>query len=174
MVNVIEGPTWQRKGVSLIWKPEALARVSPYGDTVSLREFYTLKNAWPDTLPHSNGKALAVSGLEGMLDILDDGNAESWLQDEFRHAVLSFQDHYSGDCAVLFWLPNCRNRFNFDRPNERYFWKRRGASAEDTIHIGRLIYAGAETELDRIIISDKPDTDPDGDAWAGLYHPRIS
>lgn len=174
MVNIAGGTRWQRTGVSLIWKPDILHNVSPYGETVSLREFYAMENAWPDELPLPGGNAVAVSGLEGMLDILDDADAESWLQREFRRAILSFQDHYGGGRALLFWLPNCRNRIVFDRAQERHFWKRRGASTENMLHLGRLIYAGAEAELERIIDSDKPDADPDGEDWAGLYHPRIS
>lgn len=174
MVNVAGGTRWQRTGVSLIWKPEFLHKVSPQGDTLSLREFYAMKEAWPDALPLPGGKAVAVSGLEGMLDILDDTNAESWLQQDFRHAILSFQDNYGGDCALIFWLPNCRNRFSFDSAQERYLWKRRGASTENMLQLGRLIYAGAETELERITDSGEPDADSDRDAWAGLYHPRIS
>lgn len=174
MVNIAGGTRWQRMGISLIWKPEILHNVSPYGETVSLREFYAMKASWPDVLPLPGGKAVAVSGLEGMLDILDDANAESWLEQDLRHAILSFQDNYGGDCALIFWLPNCRNRIVFDRAQERYFWKRRGASTENMLHLGRLIYAGAETELERIIDSERTEADPDSDAWAGLYHPRIS
>ena len=56
---------------------------------------------------------------------------------------------------------------------ERYFWKHR-PSGNDGLAIGRLLFSGAENEVERILNTDDPKADYDGKAWAGLHHPRIS
>ena len=57
--------------------------------------------------------------------------------------------------------------------SEEYYWKH-GAKGSGGLHLGRLLYSGAENEVERILDTDNENVDYDGKAWAGLYHPRIS
>jgi hypothetical protein len=74
------------------------------GEVWSLRQFLRAVGNWPDDLP-SNGKTLVVAGLDGSLDLLTPADAEAWLGDAIKPAILSFQDEYEGEAALAFWLP---------------------------------------------------------------------
>ena len=56
---------------------------------------------------------------------------------------------------------------------EEYYWKH-GASGRDGLHIGRLLFSGAENEVERIMHTEDCNADYDGKHWAGLHHPRMS
>jgi hypothetical protein len=43
---------------------------------------------------------LVVAGLEGSLDLLAPDQAEIWLGDTIKRAILSFQDAYGGEAAL--------------------------------------------------------------------------
>ena len=61
---------------------------------------------WPDDLPSNGNNTLVVAGLEGSLDLLTPEDAETWLGDAVKQAILSFQDAYDGQAALIFWLPS--------------------------------------------------------------------
>jgi len=44
----------------------------------------------------------------------------------------------------------------------------------DGLPIGRLLFSGAENEVERILNTEDGSADYDGKHWAGLHHPRIS
>ena len=56
---------------------------------------------------------------------------------------------------------------------EPYYYRHRGAQG-DGLPIGRLLWSGAENEIERIMDTDDQNADYDGKHWAGLHHPRIS
>jgi len=58
-------------------------------------------------------------------------------------------------------------------PTEQYYWKHRDARP-DGLPIGRLLFSGAESEVERIMNTEDYNADYDGKHWAGLHHPRIS
>jgi len=66
----------------------------------SLRQFLQAVGRWPDDLPSNGNNTLMVAGLEGSLDLLTPEDAETWLGDAVKQAILSFQDAYDGQAAL--------------------------------------------------------------------------
>ena len=165
---------WRRRGFSLLWDASALSQAVSPSAVVSIREFFAIEEAWPEALPGAGGDALIVAGVEGCLDVLNDDDGKSWLETDLKRAILSFQEEYEGQAALILWLPSGRRRVCMTRATEEYFWRSRSSRSADGIPIGRCLWAGAESDVARILISEDPDPDADGDAYAGLYHPRIS
>ncbi|MCC6740101.1 MAG: hypothetical protein IT452_13725 [Planctomycetia bacterium] len=165
---------WTRKGFSLLWDVRSLTRIAAADNVVSLREFFAFRDAWPEDLPSANGKALVVAGLDGCLDALSDSDGEKWLRGDIKNAVLSFQVNYENQAALIFWLPGGRRRIEMDAATEQYFRNPYAHSGRGRIPLGQHLWGGAANDVERILDSDQPGVDPEGDAWVGLYQPRIS
>ncbi len=172
-MKVHRDQTWTRRGFSLLWDVDALARVVEPAGVVSLRKLFALARDWPAELPGTAGDALVVAGLEGLLDALAPDDAGTWLENDLKRLMLEFQNEYEGVAALVFWLPSGRKRLTMSRATEEYFWKRSPAR-EPHLPLGRCLWAGAESDAARILAAADPDPDPDGKAYVGLYHPRIS
>lgn len=172
-MNLQRDSVWRRRGCSLLWNSAALSTVAKPSEVVSLRQFFAMADDWPEGLPGVGGDTLVVAGVEGCLDVLSVGDAATWLETDLKNAVLAFQDHYSGQAALILWLPTGRKRIRMVTATEEYFWTSAAGQA-GRLPIGRCLWAGAESDVARILISDAPQPNPDGDAWVGLYHPRIS
>ncbi|MCC6493492.1 MAG: hypothetical protein IT424_10770 [Pirellulales bacterium] len=173
MVRTRYNRGWSRRGFALLWEVTTLAELVKPSDVLSLRDFFALANQWPEDLPAADGDAMIVAGLEGCLDVLDAADAERWIETDLKEAVLSFQDHYEGQAGLIFWLPSGLNRISMKGATEQYFWKHRSTGG-DGLPIGRLLFSGAENEVERLLDSDDANTDYDGKHWIGLHHPRIS
>ncbi len=174
MVRTRFNQGWARRGFALLWDPDTLAAHTDLAKVLSMREFFKLMDAWPDDLPAANGDALVVSGFEGCIDVLDEDDASRWIETDIKNALLSFQDFYQGQAGLIFWLPSGRKRISMKGATEEYFWKHRGTADPDGLPIGRLLWSGAENEVERIIDTDDPHADYDGKHYVGLHHPRIS
>lgn len=173
MVRVRHNRGWSRHGFSLLWDASMLAEITDPQDVVSIRQLLAMVDDWPDELPAAGGDAVVVAGVEGCLDVLSAADAEQWLVTDLRQAILSFQGFYEGDTGLLFWLPSGRNRISMRGASEQYFFKHRD-SGPGGLHIGRLLWSGAESEIERIMDTEDEDADYDGKHWVGLHHPRIS
>ena len=165
---------WMRRGFTLLWSPETLAHVAQPSQVVSVRQFFAMANAWPEELPGSGGDALVVSGFEGCLDVLSGQDAERWIENDLKEVILSFQNEYEGQAGLIFWVPSGRNRISMKGASEEYYWKHSASESGRGLHIGRLLWSGAEKEVERLLDSEDSGTDYDGKAWVGLHHPRIS
>ncbi|MGE3166922.1 MAG: hypothetical protein AB7O52_18615 [Planctomycetota bacterium] len=165
---------WKRRGFSLLWEPRILTTVVAPTAVVSIREFFALRKAWPDDLPGSEGDALVVAGLDGCLDALSAQDAMSWLETDLKSAVLSFQEQYEGGAALVLWLASGRTRIVMDLADEEYFWKVGAGRDAPRLPLGRCLWGGAEADVARILVSEDKDSDFDGEAYVGLFHPRIS
>jgi len=165
---------WMSRGFSLLWDPRVLTEVIAPKAVLSLREFFALRKEWPENLPGVGGNALVVSGLEGCLDSLSEQDGIAWLETDLKAAVLSFQEHYQGQAALILWLAAGRSRVGMAPANEEYFW--RSPPGRDTVRLplGRCLWGGAESDVARILVSDEKYPDFDGEAYVGLFHPRIS
>ena len=104
---------WQRRGTSWIWDEEARNKVCVASEVWSQRQFLQAAGKWPDDLPSNDNNTLVVAGLEGSLDLLTPEDAETWLGDSVKQAILSFQDAYDGQAALIFWLPSGQGRIKF-------------------------------------------------------------
>lgn len=171
MVRTRYNHNWPRRGLALIWDAEILAELIDPAKVLSMRQFFALADSWPDDLPAADGDAMVVSGFEGCIDVLDAKDVEHWIETDLKEIVLSFQDHYEGQAGLIFWLPSGRSRISMKGASEQYHWKHRD-SGDGGIALGRLLFSGAENEVERIMSQE--DQDYDGKHWAGLHHPRIS
>lgn len=164
---------WPRRGFAFLWNGDILTELTDPGSVLSFRQFFALVDDWPDDLPSLDGDTLVVSGFEGCLDLLDSDDAQQWIETDLKEAILSFQDFYQGQAGLIFWVPSGRNRFSMKGASEHYFWKHT-PTGDDGLPIGRLLFSGAENEIERIMNTDDENADYDGKDWAGLHHPRIS
>ncbi|MBK8999610.1 MAG: hypothetical protein IPM35_28155 [Myxococcales bacterium] len=170
----VQGDRWKRRGFSLLWEPRVLATVIAPTAVVSIRDFFAMRKAWPDDLPGSEGDALVVAGLDGCLDSLSEQDAVTWLENDVKLAVLSFQEHYEGQAALILWLASGRTRIGMDLADEEYFWRVNASKDGPRLPLGRCLWGGAEADVGRILVSEEKAPDFDGDAYVGLHHPRIS
>jgi hypothetical protein len=173
-MRTIEGDVWKRASLSLLWGPEALSEIATPAEVASIRGLFKFSRAWPEDLPSNGGKTLVVAGVEGCLDCLTPKDAEAWIEDDLRPALVSFQEEYEGQCALVLWLPTGRRRISMNRANETYFWRCNAPFSGLEIAIGRILWGGAESDAVRIIDGRAANRDPDGPAWIGLHHPRLS
>jgi hypothetical protein len=173
MVRTRFNQGWPRRGVALLWDAATLSSLNASQEVSSLRQFFALVDDWPEDLPAADGNALVVSGFEGCLDVLSEDDAVRWIETDLKEAILSFQDFYQGQAGLILWAPSGRNRIAMKGASEEYFWKHRGFGS-DGLPIGRLLFSGAENEVERLLNTDDPHADYDGKHWAGLHHPRIS
>ena len=163
---------WSRRGFALLWDFPSLQSLCAPGAVRSLRELFVMSQAWPEELPNNGGNTIVVAGLEGCLDAMTADDATQWLERDLRDLILSFQDEYQGQAGLVFWVPSGRRKLSMRGASEEYYWRHRGAG-ESGLHIGSLLWSGAENEVERIV-SDPKDKDYDGSNWVGLTHPRIS
>lgn len=158
---------WQRRGTSWVWDEEARNHVCAANEVWSLRQFLRAASKLPDDLPSNKDKTLVVAGLDGSLDLLAPADAESWLNDVIKPAILSFQDHYAGDAALVFWLPNGQNRLKVQTSTDGVRWLCAAPHNPIQIDFGRIIWGEANEYPQEILLreSGKP---------AGLFHLRIT
>jgi len=161
---------WARRGLTLLWGAEELRDLAPAAEVRPLRSLFAGHADWPDQLPSNGGRALVAAGLEATLDCLSAADAEQWLEQDLRDLILTFQDRYQGERALVLWLPSGRARIKYDAPNDSWLW----ATPGDTpLPLGRLLFWGAEPEAERLwptsLRSPKDDTN-----IIGLHLTRLS
>ncbi|WP_114217150.1 hypothetical protein [Ochrobactrum sp. 3-3] len=158
---------WQRRGVSWVWDDEALSAVAKPSQVFSLRELMCAVKSWPDDLPSNGGNTLVVAGLDACLDLLTPTDADNWLGNELKSAILSFQDEYSGEAALIFWLPKGERRFHTDMATDAVQWRCSAPYADQKIEFGRILWGEAREYPQEIVMAEegKP---------VGLFHLRIT
>ena len=173
-MKILQGDVWKRRGVSLLWDDEALSALAAPKDIVTIRQFFSLVGRWPEQLPCNDGDVLVVAGLEGCIDVLEPADADDWLKSELPPAILAFQDEYGVEAALVFWMPTGKSRVKMNRATEAYSWVCSAPHTNKQIDLGRILWAGAESDVGRIMDPGCESADADGPAWIGLNHPRLS
>jgi hypothetical protein len=158
---------WQRRGVSWIWDDEALHNVAKPSEVLSLRQLLRSDGHWPDDLPSNNGHTMVVAGLDACLDLLSPDEADTWLADELKHAILAFQDYYQGDAALVFWLPSGQRRIHVQTASDAVIWRCGAPHGDQQIDFGRLLWGEAREYPQEILLAQ-------GSKPAGLFHLRIT
>jgi hypothetical protein len=158
---------WQRRGVSWVWDDEALSAVTKPSEVFSLRQLMRAARDWPDDLPSNGGNTLVVAGLDACLDLLAPADADSWLGNELKSAILSFQDEYSGEAALIFWFPKGERRFHTDMATDAVRWRCSAPHADQQIEFGRILWGEAREYPQEIVMSE-------GGKPVGLFHLRIT
>ena len=157
---------WQRRGTSWLWDEEARNQICLAGEVWSLRQFLRAKANWPDELPSNGGRTLVVAGLDGSLDLLTPTDAEVWLDDSIKPAVLSFQDEYEGEAALVFWLPGGHHRLKAHAATDEVGWVCLAPQGHQ-IDFGRILWGQANDYPQEILLRN-------GGRPAGLFHLRIT
>lgn len=158
---------WQRRGTSWIWDEEARNQVCSAIEVWSLRQFLVTVGKWPNDLPSNDNRALVVAGLDGVLDLLAPEDAESWLGDVFKASILSFQDEYAGEAALIFWLPLGHNRIKVQAASDAVTWLCEAPYRGNQLDFGRILWGEANEYPQEILL--RVGTKP-----AGLFHLRIT
>ncbi|MDA8260933.1 MAG: hypothetical protein M0Z99_35735 [Betaproteobacteria bacterium] len=158
---------WQRRGTSWVWDEEARNQICAAGEVWSLRQFLRAVGSWPDELPSNGGRTLVVAGLDGSLDLLTPGDAEMWLGDVVKPAILKFQDEYQGDAALVFWLPTGHSRLKVQASTDAVNWLCAAPHGQSQLDFGRILWGEANEYPQEILLRD-------GGKPAGLFHLRIT
>lgn len=157
---------WQRRGTSWVWDEEARNKICVAAEVWSLRQFLRAASNWPDDLPSNGNNTLVVAGLDGSLDLLTPTDAEIWLGEAIKPAILSFQDEYEGDAALVFWLPGGHNRIKIEPTTDDVNWLCHAPHGHH-IDFGRILWGQAHEYPQEILLRD-------GSKPAGLFHLRIT
>ncbi len=158
---------WQRSGTSWIWDEEARNQVCAAHEVLSLRQFLQLVGRWPDDLPSNGDMTMVVAGLEGSLDLLSPEDAEVWLGDVIKDAILSFQDYYQGEASLVFWLPSGQGRIKYHLVTDSIEWRCAAPNNDTLLAFGRILWGEANTYPQEILLRQ-------GGKSAGLFHLRIT
>ena len=160
---------WQRRGTSWIWDEEARNQICAASEVWSLRQFLRASKtsgSWSGDLPSNGGKTLVVAGLDGSLDLLAPTDAEAWLGDAIKPAILSFQDEWGSDGALVFWLPGGHNRVKVNTASDEVGWLCHAPHGHK-IDFGRILWGQANEYPQEILLRE-------GAKPAGLFHLRIT
>jgi hypothetical protein len=158
---------WQRRGTSWIWDEEARNQVCAASEVWSMRQFLRASGRWPDDLPSNGNNTLVVAGLEGGLDLLTPEDAETWLGDEVKGAILSFQSFYNSETSLVFWLPSGLGRIKFHPASDSVEWRCAAPHSDRLLAFGRILWGEANEYPQEILLRE-------GSKPAGLFHLRIT
>lgn len=162
---------WQRRGTSWLWDEEARNQMCAAREVWSLRQFLQAADpsgkGWPDDLPSNDNQTLVVAGLEGSLDLLAPDQGEIWLGDTIKRAILSFQDAYAGEAALIFWLPQGHGRLKVQAATDAVIWLCEAPHRGHQLDFGRLLWGEANEYPQEILLRE-------GAKAAGLFHLRIT
>ncbi len=162
---------WQRRGTSWLWDEEARNTVCAAGEVWSLRQFLLAAapngSGWPEELPSNQGRSLVVAGLEGSFDLLAPDQGEVWLGDTIKRAILSFQDEWGGDGALIFWMPQGDKRLSVQTTTDAVSWLCEAPHRGNRLGFGRLLWGEANEYPQEILLRE-------GAKAAGLFHLRIT
>ncbi len=158
---------WQRRGISWIWDEEARNKVCKANEVWSMRQLLQVVGKWPSELPSNNNNTLVVAGLEGIIDLLTPHNAELWLSDVVKDAILSFQGNFDSDAALIFWLPSSHNRIKIHSATDAVSWRCAAPHSESQLDFGRVLWGEAREYPQEILLHE-------GSKSAGLFHLRIT
>jgi hypothetical protein len=158
---------WQRRGASWVWDEEARNQICAASEVWSLRQFLRVAGKWPEDLPSNGDQTLVVAGLDGSLDLLAPGDAETWLGDVIKPAIQSFQDAYGGNAALVFWLPTGRSRIKVQASTDAVSWLCAAPHGQSRLDFGRILWGEANEYLQEILLRD-------GGKPTGLFNSRIT
>lgn len=176
-MQTLWGNGWAKYGTALLWNRHLLQPITQTDQVYSLRQFLRLAQQpldhWPEDLPANHGKTLVVAGLDSCLEVLDPDDAQNWLTDTLRPALLRFQDQYQGDKGLVFWLPEGQARIQYSPAEPSYHWKL-GLSGQVTFPLLQSLWSGAAQDACHIMATENRQADPIGKEWSGLHLERIS
>jgi hypothetical protein len=99
--------------------------------------------------------------------LLAPDQAEIWLTDAIKRAILSFQDAYAGEAALIFWLPQGDSRLKAQASTDAVSWLCEAPHRGSQLDFGRLLWGEANEYPQEILLRQ-------GGKPAGLFHLRIT
>jgi hypothetical protein len=93
-------------------------------------------------------------------------DAETWLGEAIKPTILSFQDEYQGDAALVFWLPGGHNRIKAQAATDEVSWLCHTPHSHQ-IDFGRVLWGHANEYPQEILLRG-------GGKPVGLFHLRIT
>ena len=109
---------------------------------------------------------MVVAGLEASLDLLTPEDAEAWLGDAIKDAILSFQAYYEGEAALIFWLPAGLGRIKLNPATDSIEWRCAAPHSESLLAFGRILWGEVNEYPQEILLRH-------GAKAAGPFHLRI-
>ncbi len=166
-MNTLLDTVWQRRGSTWLWDEASLLALGTPAQAWSLRRLLRTVDQWPDELPGNGGRAVVVAGLDTALDVLAPPDAEVWLGSVLKPAVLSFQAHFDGGGALVFWLPSGRGRMKVNAASDEVSWVCAPPWQGQVLAFGRILWGTAGAYPQELLLQA-------GGKPAGLYHGRIT
>jgi hypothetical protein len=165
-MKVIYDDRYRRKGFSLLWNLSAIKNFGGYKDVLTLRQFLAFIQKVNSNQEIEFEEKPLVVGLEGVLDVLPFDDAERWLGEVLKPAILTYQEFYEGERSLILWIPSGNGRIVESPALGHYLWKLNGRSLE----IGRILWGGSDDGLFQLHSKNENNQQE----WIGLHHTRIS
>lgn len=167
---LVNDDLWTRRGITLLWDADELARLCPTERVISLRQFLQLyAGGWSQVQAHLvDDVALVVAGLDACLDALPPEEMADWLQEKLYAAVISFQREVArgaNEAALVFWVVD-HARLKHNVSDDAWYWLGTAGYRGSQIPLSHCLFNGAQHDLKEILDSKG--------TRQGLFHPRIS
>jgi len=171
MNSSLTDDVWTRRGISVLWDGDELARLDAASRVISLRRFFELHKAgWPEQeIPFINDQAVMVAGLDVAIDALSPDEAVEWIEQQVYRKIYDFQSFFDGQCSLIFWMTD-QGRWKENPSENCYEWHLSGKHKGQLLPIGQCIWNGAQNDVRRIESKDVSGKLK----WVGLYLHRIS
>jgi len=85
--------TWQRRGSSIVFSSELLGLLISEAAIVSVREALGWMKTWPKSVPN-NTPTVLVSGLEAVIEVMSQQDAEEFLSTKIKPFIQQFQSRW--------------------------------------------------------------------------------
>lgn len=170
-MNRLTDDIWKRSGVSWFWDSQAFSEVSK-GPVWSVWSLLKCKanGAWDQYLSINSKdcKAMIIAGLDSTLDLLNPKDAEEWLGSDIKKCIHSFQSHFEGQVALLFWMPGSADRFRINSIDDKVTWICGGGSQNHSLNFSQILWGKAGEYPKVIHLTEKSEKS------SGIFHSRIS
>jgi hypothetical protein len=85
--------TWQRRGSSIIFSSELLGSLINNAAMIDIREALSWMKNWPQAVPN-NAQTVLVSGLEAVIEVMSQEDAEEFLRAKMKPFIHKFQSRW--------------------------------------------------------------------------------
>lgn len=151
MEDFVDSKMWLTRGSSIIFDKTMLGPVLAEQALVPLRQVLNWLSAWPSSTPNG-GRTVLVGGLDTILEVLSQREAEDFVRQRVRPLIAEFQNRWT-ECGLVFGLNAEPERLIEDPVSEMVNFKRR-----DDIQIclsTELWNGSAATDMRRLVRTDR-------------------
>ena len=98
MREFVNSKMWLRRGTSVVFDKAMLGPLLQENALVPLREALAWIDCWPVRLP-VGGRTILVGGLDTILEVLPQSEAEQFARTRIRRLIAEFQDRWTEVCS---------------------------------------------------------------------------